>query len=299
MKKFYYISFILIFVIGCGKESPTEVVFDTENNDNFDIELLSKTPDDYIYYNGTDSTGNPPENRYNAEFSINVIKNSQNRVNKISVFAQAVFNDKENPVYSPDGKFLGFKTFDVKRVTFNSEIAREKSLFRRFLSNRVVKDTLLGPSYILSRNGFGFGNPTMIKYGASIDIKIVRNDLSVVETTADIPEEITASVTTNGAPGNDLKLNLNWNGLNTGKIQIIAYGVLRSNEEKYPLFKLQTSDDGSLVIPANILANLPFERFSGLVITFLREIKKEVNGTGNNEIYFASNSIHNIVVPLN
>lgn len=299
MKKLAVLLVLTFFVVGCGDNNPTEIIVDSRQNDDFDIELLSKTPDDYLYSGGIDSTGNNPDRGYGAHFSINIIKNSFDKVTLYSVLAQGVFNNLDSPSFSPDGRFLGYNTFDVRRVTFNNYHAMERPLVKRYLAGQIIRDTVLGPSYYYGRRNLRNVLNPVFDFGETVDINVIQNDFSVEHASIVIPPDMNGSVTTAGSNSNDFSALLNWNGLNQDKIQIILYGVALNSDIKYPLFRIRTTDDGELRLPNKLFRNLPFGRFRSFVFTFLRETKTGQNGTGDDGFYIAANSIHNIGVPLN
>ena len=111
------------------------------------------------------------------------------------------------------------------------------------------------------------------------------------------PPEVTGQLNTIGSVQNgNLQAEVIWNGLPSGRIEIVLGGILKSRTDILPLYRLTTKDDGKLVIPASLLKNIPFNLFDGLVITLIRRYRSSDNSLQDH--FIVSQSVHNIRIDI-
>src|SRR5690606_33317999 len=171
MKKLYG-HFILIAVTillaGCDKPAPTELF---DDSDQIQVEVISSDPDDESYSTGFDSTGlaeNPVN--YTNLVTVSGIKTTRNSGTENMSFAQAVFFDRDAPVFGPNGRLLGYRTLNPGLVRFNNIPAQLHPFRINFRGHGGEHaDTSLGSRYVLSNdrghpNNFLFPFDSFIKF---------------------------------------------------------------------------------------------------------------------------------------
>jgi hypothetical protein len=287
---------IIIGLISCQEPGPTELLPDENTiDDDLQIELLSPSPDEFVYANGYDSTGiTQPTPTRASIITVNDIKNTTGSTTLESAFYGAVFFDKQSPIKNNAGKTIGYKTRYIGRTFFNGDTARVLPYILRYKEQGQIKDTLAGLLHLLRINSRRGRHPNndFIKFrlnpiiGQSIQFNILT------------PPEVTGNVRISGTPGaSDFGLDLTWNKANT-PIEIILGGQLKNRDEAFPLYRLRTKDDGHLRIPGSLLRKIPFDHFKQLVITFIRRFNTNITGNSLNDNFVSANNIHNIRLPV-
>ena len=292
-----YIYLILSALIywGCDKPAPTEFL-DVE--EQLQVEVISKNPDDEFYSNGFDSTGiteNPT--RYTNLISVSGIKTTRNSSTVKSSFAQAVFFDKNSPIFSPGGRLLGYKTRTPGIIKFNNTPARLHPFKIRFRGHGGPADTTLGFNYILSSGRMQHSDNFNFEFNSSVKFDYLpilpANNFSFNIPT---PPEIFSTAKLSGKfVEKNLNVLLEWNKSDYKKFEIIVGAFVKNKQEMFPLFRITTRDDGRLVIPSKLINQIPADRFDKLVFSLVR--KYESDNTGNPvELHVVSQSIHSIVI---
>ncbi|PKL83095.1 MAG: hypothetical protein CVV24_06760 [Ignavibacteriae bacterium HGW-Ignavibacteriae-3] len=294
------ISIISIAFASCSNPTPTELYNDTATNENVKVEVISQQPAVYVYSNGYDTTGiYEPFIDKSTIISVSGIKNTGYGLSKHEYYF-AQFNDKTNPVSTTRGMMLGYKTNSVGIVRFNNVLAQTKQQLMGFHNNGIRRDTVLGVRYEVIAEMMGHG---MFQSDYSYNSKInFRLDSGKGNTQFDIPTppEIIGDVKTQGSIFNKtFQMQLFWNGLGTGQIEVVIGTFKQPGSEISPLLKLVGSDSGKMNVPQNIIENIPSEQRSSLVVTFIRRIIKEIpNNEILNDSYIVSQSIHNIKIQI-
>ena len=145
MKKLLTYLFIVsvgLFLFGCDKPAPTELIDDT---DPAEYEILGKDINDEFYSNGFDTTGVTQDLRELPNLiALSGIKVTYVHGNTDEFsFAQSIFFDRTKKIFSPGGRFLGFKSVIPGIVSFDNKIARIVPLIVRYRENNVLRhDTL-------------------------------------------------------------------------------------------------------------------------------------------------------------
>ena len=298
-KHFKYIGLTLVMIIGmlsCQEPGPTELLPDENTiDDDLEIEILSPSPDEFVYANGYDSTGiTQPTPTGASIITVNDIKNTFGNTTIESAFYGAVFFDKQAPILNNAGKTVGFRTRYIGRTFFNGDSARVLPYILRYKEQGQIKDTVAGVLHLLRVNSRRGRNPDndFIKFrlnpiiGQAVQFNILT------------PPEVTGNVKISGSPGSaNFGIDLTWNEA-IAPIEIIIGGLLKDRNETFPLFRLRTRDDGHLRIPGNLLRKIPFDHFSQLVITFIRRYNTNITGNSINDNFVTANSIHNVRLPV-
>ncbi len=292
-------AFLLVFIFSaCNDPVPTELINpdDELTEDNFELELLSPEPDEYVYANGYDSTGIvSPVPGFASLINISHVKNTFNNVTKYKSGGLAIFFDTTRAVRSPRGRVIGFSARILGRVSFNGDSAAVLPYRIKYFDRGIQRDTLLGFRHILYRESFSQIGYTFLPYGSNVDFKLdafAGNKKLMIP----VPDEIIGQVNVAGKPfQNNFRLDLTWNGKGRGRTEIIIGGVPTGRSEVFPILRLWTKDDGKFVIPKNILTRIPFDKFDKIVITFLRKNESYKNENSIGRVYITAQSIHNII----
>ncbi|NOX19102.1 MAG: hypothetical protein GXO87_12585 [Chlorobi bacterium] len=285
-----------IFLFSCGEPVPTEIIPAATTDEEYDVEILSPNPNEYVYSTGYDSTGLvEPLPRFDSYILLSGVKNDFDGNIRRKGYGGAVFFDKNAPVYDPLGKLIGYKSRALGRVTFDGDTARIVPRLIRFLAGGIIRDTIGGVRHISIFDRRNAVHP-FFPYDADVAFKLKVFGGGAFETVIHTPPEIDGKLKITGSRANhDLKVELLWNGTGRGKAEIIFGGILNSNGELFPLLKFTIADNGRIRIPNSALAKIPFDRFDKMTITLIRRIEKIVDNNTLNKNFIAAQSIHNIV----
>ncbi len=306
--KIYIVLFALsLLLFGCKKPAPTELIQDNSNaNDPLQVEVITKDIGDVFYSNGFDTTGIADNLLdYGNVVIVGGIKFTRNSQTVQASLAQAIFFDKNIPIYSRGGRLIGYVTRTPGDVYFD-DIQAKKVPYRIGFNNMgMISDTTLGFRYVIAgRKGFGHGvgggNPFEFKYGSSIKFKFAPMMGMGNITSFDIPtpKEITGNVKISGhLSDKSLDVDLEWNKENDQNIEIVLGAVNIVDQATFPLFRITTQDDGKVHIPRKLINGLPQNTFSKLVFTFIR--KYRIHNTDNgHDITVLSESSHSITIDI-
>ncbi len=288
----------VLISVSCTDPAPTELTNPEESSgDNFDLELLSPEPEQFVYSNGYDSTGiiNPVPN-FTSIISISHVKNTLNNLSRYKTIGLAIFFDRSNRVVTPNGRVVGFGSRILGRVSFNQDTAAVVPYRIKILDRGERRDTLLGFQHLLYRDSFlNLGN-TFLPYGSSV--KAVLNRAQGNKNfNIPVPNEITGTISVSGNPLQpNFTYNVKWNSEKSKSIEIILGGVPTGVPDIFPLLRMRTPDDGSFNIPKYILDRIDFKRFDYIVVTLIRKNKIEKTDNSLGEVYIAAQSIHNIFI---
>jgi hypothetical protein len=278
-----YITLFLLsgfFFMGCDKPAITELVQE-EDEDEADIEIIT---DDPFLNTGFDSTGVVGNlTSYTNVIILSGIKKSLgNSVFDENSTAQAIFFDRSNEIKDPNGKRIGFATVTPGIVKFDNNLASIVPLKVRFRENLGFGDTVLGNQYLLYRNRFTF------RYNSSINFDYSpfqgQNSVNFDITT---PPEINVSIKKEGnIRDHTLRVLLEWNKNPnpSSKLEIILGAYLSEIRAKVhiPLYRFKNiNDDGSYVVPMDIINQLPADSFDALTFTIIRKYERVNSGHGN------------------
>ena len=282
---------------GCDKPAPTELV---QVDDPLEIEIITQDTEDELYSSGYDSTGfvyNPSRGFVNI-ITVSGIKTSYKNSTFSTSHAQAIFFNRDSLVFSPDGRFIGYKSLIAGSVDFNSKRAKLREFRIWFKDKRTgnIKDTLLGYRHVLHSIPLISDDDFNFQFNSSVSFDfnpVIGNN---VHFNIPTPSEISGSIHFRGQ-GNNLTGSITWNAGHSDKFEIIIGGSHKVNRKVFPLYTLKTRDDGSLEIPRSLLNHIPFNKFERLVFSIIR--KKEFHIENNNgDLFILSQSIHNLVVDI-
>lgn len=297
LKKYIALILIIGFGVSCEGPGPTELMVDDNSDlDELEIEILSPEPGLIDYSNGYDSTGIvEPILQHSVVISISGIKTTLFNTDFEHAFYAAVFSDKSQPVYSPNNRLLGYRSFDVGQVRFGNRMARLVSRMMGFRHQGIGHDTSLGQMYVLGGKGHGMGMRLDFPYNSSVPFNLIKNDGTNISFNIPTPEEITGEVIVRGSKSEgNLVVAMKWNGIGRGRIEFIIGGGRRGDPDIIPLFRVKTFDDGEVKLPPTLIRSIPFEKFEVITVSFERNIVLPLNDSQLNDSHIISKSIHNI-----
>ena len=293
---YLFITWVGLILFGCDKPAPTELIDDT---DFAEYEVLGKDINDEFYSNGFDTTGVTQDLREVPNLiALSGIKVTDNHGNGDEFsFAQTIFFDRTQKVFSPGGRFLGYRSVIPGIVSFDNKIAGIVPFHIRYREDGVLRHDTLGNKYILfGRNG----NNNNFRYRHNSLINFRLNIFFGEEVSFNIPtpKEITGDVELLGSRSNDdLRALLRWTTGDTKDIIIIIGARLRNRDLVMPLYGVKTIDDGRLLIPPRFINKIPIQHFDRLVFTFIRRFENTFETNGG-DLLISSQSIHSIIVNL-
>jgi hypothetical protein len=294
---YLFIGSVGLFVLGCDKPAPTELIDDT---DPAEYEILGKDINDEFYSNGFDTTGITQDLQQLPNLiAISGIKVTDIHKNTDEIsFAQSIFFDRTKQIFSPGGRFLGFKSIIPGVVKFDNKIARVVPFHIRYRENGVLRDTTLGNKYLLFSGRRGDMDNFRYRHNSRMNFHI--NIFGGEQVSFDIPTpiEITGNVEILGSRNHDdLRALLHWNRGNTHDITIVIGARLRDRHLIMPLYSVKTRGDGRLLIPPRFINQIPFQHFDRIVFTFIRRFENTIDTNGG-DLRVSSQSIHSIIVNL-
>ena len=290
--------------MSCGELSPTELLLDDPQSglDEYEVEVLANDSDDPSLENGYDSTGVVivPSNKA-ALISLSAVKNSFENFAIHKFHGAAVFFDRSQPIKTPDGRRLGYKTFAAGKVFFNAEKARLNPMIAKYRDGGVRKDTLLGYFFalnkLISRHGIGMANP----YNSQIQFRYINSNAEKNKLNISVPEEITASIKSTAKPGEkNFELKISWRGTGKGKVEIILGGIRHKSRSSIPLYRIRVKDKGKFTLKKELLSKIPFEQYDKFVVTVMRKlVTKGTTSENSSDYLITAQSIHNIFFNIN
>lgn len=300
MNSFIKILFIitsLIIVVSCDKPSPTELIDDSDQNENFEVEVISKDTEDEFYSNGFDTSG-VAQLQFNSIISITGGKISfQGQTENFSL-AQTIIFDKNQPVYNSTGKLVGFKTRTPGTIRFNNLLCRLVDFRIRYRDAGQLVDTLLGKKYTLYKGRGYFQDNFDFPYNSEVAFSFNPLIGPTINFEIPTPTEVNGTVRFEGSRGEkNLRAILKWNADMDSYFSILIGAGKRNSREIFPLYRIKTKDDGSLIIPAKLLLDVSRDRFDRLSFTFVRSFDNRAD-LDNQNVFVSSQSIHTIYIAL-
>jgi hypothetical protein len=291
-KQNFYIYYLLAGLLfwGCNKPAPTELIQDSRTTDDAaQVEVITKNINDQSYSNGYDSTGVADSlmGHVNTIYVSGVKITSKEGTFNTSL-AEAIFFDKNKPVYDKGGYLIGYQ--------FSNHRARLVPLKVRIRNS--TADTSLGLMYFLYSGKRMLQDPFLYEYNSNIDFQFNPVIGSSISFKIPTPQEVTGNINVEGSMNNNLKVILYWSHPSPNRqIEIIIGAVDRSSGDIFPMYRVKTRDDGRFQIPVNLIKQIPAERFNKIAVTLVRKYEKHENGAGNrNDLYILSQSVHTIII---
>jgi len=284
-------------LFGCDKPAPTELIDDT---DFAEYEVLGKDINDEFYSNGFDTTGVTQDLREIPNLiALSGIKVTDIHGNKDEFsFAQTIFFDRSEKVFSPGGRFLGYRSIIPGIIRFDDKIARVVPFHIRYRENAELHDTTLGNKYVLFSGRQGGMDDFRYRHNSLINFRLNIFFGEEISFNIPTPIEITGDIELLGSRSNDdLRALLRWNRGDTPDIIIIIGARLRNRDLVMPLYGVKTIDDGRLLIPPRFINKIPIQHFDRLIFTFIRRFENTFDTNGG-DLLISSQSIHSIIVNL-
>lgn len=288
---------LLLIAISCDKPSPTELIDDSGQSENFEVEVISKDTEDEFYSNGFDTSG-IAQPQYNSIISITGGKVSfQGQTENFSI-AQTIIFDKNQPVYNSAGKLIAYKTRVPGSVRFNNSLCRLDDYRVRYRDAGQIIDTLLGKKYTLYKGRGFYQDDFDYPYNSNVTFTFNPFIGPTVSFNILTPAEVNGTVSLQGSrTERNLRAILRWNANNSQYFSIIVGAGKRNSREVFPIYRIKTHDDGSLIIPPKLLLNISRDRFDRLTFTFVRSFDNRAD-LDNQNVFITSQSIHTIYVAL-
>ncbi len=291
-------TFVLLFlVLSCDKPFPTELIDDSNQSENFEVEIISKDTEDEFYSNGFDTSG-VVQTEINSVISLTGGKVSfQGQTENFSL-AQTIIFDKNEPVYNSVGKLIGYRTRTPGSIRFNNLMCRLIDYRVRFRDGGLIVDTLLGKKYVLYKGKGYFQDNFDFPYNSLVNFSFNPLIGQTINFNIPTPAEVTGSVRLEGSRDEtNLRAVLQWNAGNNPDFAIVIGVQKRNSRDIFPIYRIKTKDDGSLIVPSRLLLNISRDRFDKLVFTFIRSLNNKTNLDYQN-VFVSSQSIHTINVAL-
>lgn len=302
-KNFLVLLLFLPFLIGsCDKPSPVELSSgEQQPDDPIELIVLNQNPSEEL--NSTEPDSGfvflpPPTFRFGAHIVVVKSTTKERDSVKRANLGQGVFYDLSSPINDDNGKLISYTTLPVQFIRFQNVTARESGHTVRYRNNRQVKDTMTGPKYILLRRPGALGDPFDFDLNSTITIDIKKFSVPMERFTIATPQEIKGDVELLTRNNGTKVLNLKWNTLNRGTVDIVLSGISVVSQRAVPLFRIRTIDDGKLIVPTSIMSAIPAGNFSKLAVSFLRQTESLADFHPG-KIYFQIQSLDNKLIHLN
>lgn len=283
---------LLVILNSCQKQSPVELVDDTDDSNLINIQSLPPSVDSVFIVSNEDSSGNIGmlNSKFFAKLVLQAIRIDRPIKSDSFITADAIFLDKKNPI-KIHNKIIAYPSLDVGALRFNNQIM-DKLQRRIMIPVRV--DSMIGYRYRL-RNAF--------EYNAVNSWSTNGNDtFPPFEFSIDAPSQIRVK---NLNPGTIIKvsepLKVKWDCSNPEvNLFISAETGTLLQRQLLPVLHLKIKNlKGEVTIPVRIFELLPVKRFSRYIFTFTSENKftREISGYSE-KILIYSASVHSIMLNL-
>ncbi len=301
-----FIYGIIIFITGialfngCDSPAPTQLVQDNSTDQNpVQVEVIAKDTGDAYYTNGFDTSGVAGSlTGYTNFINVSGTKVTRNSITINSSFAQAIFFDKSSPVHEQGGKLIGYHTMTPGVIRFNNIRAGMIPYHVVFNSRGIRIDSILGLQYALSSGPGKVLSQFNFEYNSSVNFQYIPMHGAPVSFDIQTPQEIIGQVRLAGRRANgNLSATLLWNKSNQKQIEVILGVIPKGQLLAIPLYKMEVSDNGRLIIPAKLLNSIPPGKYDKIVFTFVRKYDKQITEKGN-DLYVLSQSIHSIIIDI-
>jgi len=299
IKNIVLVSFLSL-ILSCDDPAPIEIINEEEE---VEIDVINPEPNSFVItgYDSTGITSETPEKESVITFS--GIKNTINSVTYYKGYSEAVFFDTTKAVRTLSNRLIGYKTLDFGSVKFGNQTAVIEPYILKYRENNITKDTILGVKHarlyqrVLSPGQLNF------PYDRNVNIEFINQQGNSSLMTIRLPDEIIGNIGLSGSRGNgNLKITLTWSNTQmnqnsvSGKLseEIIVGGIDESRDEIVPLFRLRRFNSRRFVVPNSLVEDV----LSGGGYDFIRKIRKSNTTSRLGDVYFASQSIHNIWIKI-
>lgn len=300
IKPLLFIS--ILFFASCENPVPVDLIDSSQQSDkDLQIEVLSTNPDDETNSSDVDTTGYNNSNfDYQGEIflSKNIINYQSTTIE--SNFAQTILFDKTNPIRNRNNRIIGYRSRNLLNVRYNNHNAREVPYTIKMNQGGNILDSLLGKKYILFyKSNFIYSDSINFEFGSLVNVELVHSPMRRFSQNLLMPEKILGNIKINRINDTEYKTILEWNGLNKDKIQIVIGAYTKTLIPiLIPLYRLKTIDDGSLLLPDNLIESIPKDKFGRLAFIFMRQNNGIINFNGDQIFYLTqSTNTHIINIP--
>ena len=285
-------------IYGCDNPAPTQLIQDSSTQGQVKVEVVTKDTGNVYYNNGFDTTGVAQQStNYSNIITVSGTKVTREDETTESAFAQVLFFDTSHPIKSPMGDTLGFLTMSPGIVMFNGIPALQTPYRIRYNGNGLQIDTLLGKQYLLIDNGNVFSR-LFFRYNSQIHFQYIPRKTKPISFDIPTPPEITGKVKLTGRLSNkNLNAVVQWDKSSSTAVELIIGAITSDSKDTYPLFKLESKDNGSITVPSKLLNAIPPKRYDKLVFTLVRKIETN-NPEGDSNLHVLSQSIHTIILDI-
>lgn len=296
---------ILLLFNFCDDPLPIEL---TSKEDEVEINVINPEKDSYVItgYDSTGITDAVPVQK--SVISLSGIKNTIGGTTYYKGYGEAIFYDTSKAVYSASNRLIGYKTLEFGMVSFDNIPAIIVPHYLKYRENFQIKDTLVGVKHIITYRKVLSSDKLNFPYNKNVVIKFVNIPFSPSLLTVRLPDEIIGKLTTRGSrEQNNYEIILSWNesSINpndfTGTFsdEIIVGGILGNREELVPLFRVTNMKTNRFVISNSLIKEvLSSGEYDYIVFSFIRKIRKSNSTSRLGDLYFASQSIHNIWIKI-
>lgn len=294
-KTYLFFFFGLLVINGCDKPAVTELTQDDQQQ--LQVEVLAKDTNDEYY--SADSSGVVDNlSGYANVITVSGIKITKGSTTVNAAFAQTIFFDKSRPVRRRNGRLLTYYTRLLGNASFNGIEAKSVPYILRYNDTGTLQELTLGVRHVLNsvfpNQDFGYHYNSFVAFSFDFLFGMGENRFNFNIPT---PPEITGAVRLEGKRNNNtLRVRLNWDGKNYPAFQIIVAASVSGSDRIFPLFRLRTKDDGELIIPAELINQIP-PRFNEFMFYFVRRAEFH-SERSNNDFYVLSQSIHRIDIDI-
>lgn len=264
-----------LFLTGCDKPNPVSLENPAvQNEDAAVIEVLSSDPgvNNAPYSFDTTAYFRPDQSALRADAAMFIAKNKiiapSGTLN--TGLAEFYYFDKTKPIVNPMGHVIAYRTKPIDFFRVGLYQGREMMHRMRYRNQGGVTDSLIGPKYrIFGAENAGYPNDFLPDYSRSINIYIKPDMRPTVQFSIDPVQEVTGVVHRLSSGGQEV-VKVEWNASGSGIIEIVIGARLITTDEGIALFRIRTADDGSYIIPRNLLQAIPAGRFKSPSLTLIR-----------------------------
>jgi hypothetical protein len=291
----------IILLGACHDKSPMVITPD-QPPDDLEVTPLQPSTETSLSKSAVDTTGllNTEQSRYYATVLASGVKYDEGTTRQTVSYSSVTFSDKNQPVEF-GGKRLCFRGLDLGSVRLNGmdmiQVQRFVHLFPFHMFGD--RDTAVGPKYVLAnRDGrdaknFNYRGNSWFEWTVSGENPIDPFNLKI-----QTPDEITiTSPKSTSFISTSEDLQVQWLG-KAESFRLIISGLRGSDLQPALEINLRKSE-GSVTIPAKVLALLPTDTFRTFVFSFISSRTAEVQVNHfSDEILVSASSIHDVVLTV-
>lgn len=291
------LAIFLLISFGCEKPAPTSLIEDEQTDAPFEIEVLSQNPGIDMLTGGFDTTGfvqSSPLQKSTVFIGKNIIRDQKNNQSEFN-YTNSIFIDKNSPIKTLSGKFLGFKSIEPGVVKFNGITARRIPLKYRYYDRGVLKDTTAGFQFVLQkRNDRINQDPFDIDFNSNVRFELsgLLSPPKLIDIY--IPSLIDGKISVT-RKDDKIDFILTWLKDNYPDINIVIGAYSKGSQVSVPFFRIRAINNGKLRIPPELIKSIPKDRFDKLIISFIRQIKRTESHLSNEFLVHSQSTLFLVV----